>query len=379
MLTFYWSTHVYFGKGSVEKRPGVRSSQAMLLVALCSLLLALAAASKPCCTTDACSRGLDILQLKTALTLGIGRDDYIFTTPAANGAVSGGRLFCTSQNNCYLQSNRLFPVPCKDQLQLQAKMNFQEYRISGNITSSLGALQDPFYGFGSLGFVDPVEGFVFEYRITPGMIYAVYGRVPSKETDCSSFLYLIPVKLNENAPCDNYEIVLEKCTGMISYRLDQVEVLRLHIGEAIDPKFQVQGFSTECTGGCDCAGMFPEAVHVRLGNAAMEYVDCCSAATKPACQVGVFNECFDPLSNACRVNCTYSDTQQPLSTFNMGLASLYKQLSVLQTKEAVTCEDACSSDTDPVSETDPSCAQQGRCRAERRQRVIDNQQRRLNE
>lgn len=351
----------------------------MLVAVLCSLLLAFAKASGPCCPSDACSRGIDILQLKTSLTLGIGRDDYTFTTPAANGAVSGSRLFCTSQNNCYLQSNRLFTVPCKDQLQLQAKMNYQEYLISGNVQSPLTALQDPFYGFGSLGFVDPVEGFVFEFRITPGMIYAVYGRVPSKETDCSSFLFLIPVKQNENAPCDTYEIVLEKCTGSISYRLDQVEVLRLTVGEAIDPKFQVQGFSNECTGGCDCTGLFPKAVYVRLGNAAMEYVDCCSAATKPACQYAVFNECFDSISNACRVNCTYSDTQQDLSTFNMGLASLYKQLSVLQTKEVVTCDDACGSGTDPVSETDPSCSQIAECRAERRQRIIDNQHRRLND
>lgn len=338
--------------------------------------------SSPCCSTNACSRGIEILQMKNfgpdSWVVGNGLEEYSWMTGAGNGTLSGGSIFCSSNAVCFLQSNELFNVPCKDELQLQGSLNFQATSIGGPITSPFGIDEDPFYGYGSLGFIDPKDGFVFEYRFTNNMTYAVYGRVPETETECSSFLFLIPVgPMNEYA-CATFDIVLKKCTGVVSYRIGGKEVLRITVGEKVDEKFKVYGFDETCGCGCPCIGEFPERVYVRVGNGAMNSVDCCTTQSQPACQRTVFNECLDDIHCACRVNCTYAPAQ-PNLTFNVGLASLYKSVAVMASKEVTVCERGCStSDSTENSLSSLPCEQNFQCRRERRQRLIDNIQHRLN-
>lgn len=348
----------------------------ILPIILASVFQSLVSATSCDCTTNACARGIDILQIKSfgpdSWVIGNGLEDYSFVSGAANGTIRGGNIYSSSNAVTFLQSNQLFDVPCKDELQLKGKLSFQAKSIGGNITSPFGINEDPFYGYGSLGFVDPKEGFVFEFRFTNSLVYAVYGRVPQTESDCCSFLYLIPVAPMNNQPCASFDIVLEKCKGTVSYRFGGKEVLRITVGEKIDEKFKVFGFSEACGCAFSCVGAYPEAVRVRVGNGAMQPVDCCTTQSQPACQQTIFNECLDDIKNACRINCTYAPSQ-PINTFNVGLASLYTSISVLATKEVTVCEGGCSSSSSSDSEDSSlSCAANFQCRRERRQRVIDN-------
>ncbi len=342
-----------------------------MIILLLSLLRFILAHER--CGVDACTQGINILQYDTSLPVGPNNGQFSYLPNAANGTIVNSGIFCTSASVCFLESNSLFEVPgCGRTIQLSTSMFFQEQLISGTVDSLLGFAEDPFYGFGSFGFLDPHNGWTFEFRITRNLTYAAYGKIEDYETDCKSYLYLIPLAHNINGgnPCEKYDIVLDACEQTISWRLGNTELLRIKLGEQIDERFRVYGAPSNLPD-CGCSKSkirFPCSVKVKLGNGSLQALDCCSYNSQAACQQAIFQECFDFISNACRVNCKYSNITFDDAVF--GLGSIYKNIAVLATKNIITCGNNPCSDTSSTDSSSSSlpCAAREACRFEQQQR-----------
>lgn len=290
---------------------------------------------------------------------------YSYVPGYANGTFVQGNLICTSDSNCFLTSNRHFDVSEVGIIQVAASLTY-----SSRILSSIGLPdigEDPYFGYGSFGFWDELEGWDFEFRYTPDRVFATFGRLSGKPSD---FLYMVPVANNTGAACLDQAIVLEKCKKSASWRLGGIEVLRLEpTSVKIDEKFLVLGGCPyECQ--ADQFG-FPCSVQVKLGNGALiaEPTDCgCTLPrTRPACQNAIFRECLDDISNACKVNCTYNVNPADPSTFSIGLVSQFTKLSVTESARVHGCGEE---DCKPIIED------QCPCQHERDRLAIQQQSRR---
>lgn len=275
-------------------------------------------------------------------------DSYSYVPGFANGTFVGGALICTSGSNCFLTSNRQFTVPEEGLLQLSASLTYSSQPLAGLNATDLIA-DDPYYGFGSFGFVDELEGWDFGFRYTPGKVFATYGRLMGQLTD---FLYMIPVANNTASACADQTIVLNKCQRSISWRISNVEVLRIQpVCSQVDERFRVLGFCRE-----ECSqGSFPCIVKVKLGNGILrpEPIECAcnESRTRPACQGTLFRECFDNISNACKVNCTYDMTPRDPTSFSIGLVTQFTNLSILETSSVIGCsEEGCAQIADSPCE-----------------------------
>lgn len=233
----------------------------------------------------------------------------------------------TTQNNNsrFYQSKAVICLPekCGEGLQISSWIQFLAQTDS----------TDPQYGYADFGF-NGFDGFMFSFWITNNKVWALYGRLPTTQTPLeyySSAIYLIPIADRPPAQSDLYELWLDANSKMVSWRMNNYELLRIKpTGLAeIDSKFMAADF-----GGYFPYAGFPENGVVTMG-LGIPNPQWYTGSPHTACMGTLFNDCLDKLSNAKSAQCVYEPLSPP--EFYPNMAVVYQDLTVITRTMVDTC------------------------------------------
>lgn len=234
------------------------------------------------------------------------------------------------------KSNKLFTIPegCGESLQVSAILTTKIIiNTTGSITSPLGLDQDPYYGYGLLGFSD-LSGWSFQFWITNTKVYAYYARAPLTQTIgnfYTSFAYLVPVADREVDSYDEYQVSLSKDSRSVSYRMNGFELLKIDkVGTRIDDKFLIADY-----GGYFDNEAFPEEVYA-VTNTSRDIT--IGPVPHAACQRTLYYHCLDNIRNAKRTECQYNMLPgQSITSIFPVATSIVNELVVSSIRNVETC------------------------------------------
>lgn len=285
-----------------------------------------------------CQFGIDVLLL-SGLNVGLqltpsnGSNGWQLVNQASPQFKEAGQ-FIVSLPAMY-KSNQLFEVPkgCGELLQVSTQASFHDEVVIGQVSSPLGFDQDPYYGYGAIGFND-YSGFAFEIWFTNTKVYALYSRLSTTQSATNyyaSFTYLVPIGDKTPGSADVYEVVLEGARRSVSYRMNEFEMLRIEqVGKGLDDKFMIADY-----GGYWELDGFPDIVYAIAGTGAAISM---TGAPHPACQRTLYNACIDSPKNAKNSHCQYAP--RPLeNTFDyiMNITGIFDEIYVTAGTKIETC------------------------------------------
>lgn len=225
------------------------------------------------------------------------------------GTFDGQTLVSTGLMNTYCSANS-YPVGIGETLVFQVRATFQNDALGG-VTSPFGIDEDPFYGAGIIGAVEPDSGLELAIILTNSRVFVKYCRRSYARDDDSElnqftpFTYLIPVAYRSKYAYNTYAIKFTSGERLVLFQMDGKTLLALEeLGKPIARKFQV---SPDDYKPSDWMSYFPTSVRFILGsNYAGE-----EAGVNTACQQALYEPGKVSLQKAWLTDCRYAPWQDP--------------------------------------------------------------------
>lgn len=207
-------------------------------------------------------------------------------------------------------------IPAAGQTHFQANLQFQTQPASGADYVD----QNPAYG--ALYFVvtsqDPLFQSYFlltNEKVYIGLVLHYGGRNQQ---------FIIPIALRAPADSNLFTIVIDRLNNLLSFRIDNKEVLEVLGSCQIAKKFYVGLLSDYSKLGCHDrfrGADLPESVQIGIVAQSIVYVNPNDPLYQPLCLGTLFRDCSENLGTASTTSCVYDSNILPLVRDGTGLIS----------------------------------------------------------